>query len=189
MDPSTTKQDPVNFLHVGEKVLDWRYQTVSQLYPVLYKGKEKMIHWIGTIDLEAYRNSKSKNRCEILFADSLCHLTTDAELARNESGASKEVYTPYVYAIGLEISNELKLASSEKELYFNVFLEEKTSFDGAHHVSLLYNENYGKYKYGIPTIMPWCQMPVSDWIRYNSISIEEIKRTRILTQEPYKWLK
>ena len=186
MNTTEVETKTVNFLELGKKIYDWRYEKYSLISG--YAHKSEIVYWIGIIDLEHI--TKTNYTTQVLFVDFRHDVQTDAERARDEDG-----YAPgqtSVYEYNFKEIHEAMLASKKKgHKFFHVFLEEWVNNFGYHRVSILYDPKSAEdVIFGTGKKQPWIRGIVKDWLFYSSIEINDSTgRICVLSHSGYNWQK
>ncbi len=177
------KQAPIiNFLRTDQKTIDWRYSNYEKLSYVNGTRDHTTIYWLGTVDLLPVRKNESHYPLH-MFCGTVS--MGDKHYQRDVDGASEGLVTTQ-YDLS-KIMPELLEARDNCYSYYHLLLEETVNRHGSHKVNILSLDSSPS---GIPTKLPWFEETTKKWLPFTMQSIpNEVKRTCILSNVSYHWLK
>lgn len=180
-----------DFLRNDQKKSDWRYETwetLSTEYSNTHETERK-IYWLGTIELNQVWVDSQNIKKYIKYSNKYWEFEHDSFTLREEDGAAI-TNQRMVYDLR-EIKTKLEEAKKISYKYFNVLLEEKVNYHGAHSVSLLFRKNLnGSPVYGVLSEKPWFHLSVLEITKEISKMIDgDMDKIVISSSRPYNWQK
>lgn len=189
-----TETGVVDFLDIGQKTIDWRYQTWHELNRPDSDDDSRTIYWIGTIDLKRSHGDLVE---PIYFTVHGFKLIKDRYVLREVNGIPSEddgpSKVPYRYTFNHEdeVGNYIARIKNRYR-YLHIFLEEMCWKDGRHNVAVLYNKAVdGKQAfYGIPSDVHWSMLPYEKiaWTKEVIAHAIGVVRRTVLVDGPYIWV-
>lgn len=174
----------------NEKRVDWRFETYEVLFMAHTADSlifEKKIYWIGIIDLSKIIDKETRYPLSYVYINSAgqCALAVDQFFPREVDGKPENELRPYLYDM-YQIHGVLTQEKEKGSKYYHILIEESVNRRGEHVVALLHNQDK---VLGIPTMKPWIEEPVKDWIGFANITLNESKLQRevLLSEKDYTW--